>query len=380
MDTHAWSPQQSSALLAVSRWLKTGTKGQQVFRVFGFAGTGKTTLAIEFARELGFGAVRFAAYTGKAASVLRAKKCKTATTIHQLAYNPEGEEWNKKTEQFDPVFSKKSIFLENLKLIVLDECSMLDESTAKDLMAFGRPILVLGDPAQLPPLGSAGYFTHSKEFPTDKPDVLLTEIHRQAKDSPILQMATDVRLGKGLKLGSYGNSKVVRGSFDETPYNSEFQTICGTNRLRAILNEDARDALGFEGDIPQVGEKLVCLRNDKTLELLNGEIYTVTKSEPMKDDRYVLLSLLDSGGVQKEVKAWLSCLRGEDMKSKPYKERCWAQEFNYGYALTCHKSQGSQYDHTLVMDESYCFQEDAQRWLYTALTRAAKVVRVVRRR
>jgi exodeoxyribonuclease-5 len=260
---------------------------------------------------------------------------------------------------------------------------MLDKTTALDLMAFGIPILVLGDPAQLPPLSGAGYFTHSKEFPPDSPDVMLTEVHRQSLDSPVLTMATRVRLGKTLKTGTYGDSKVVVSSegFYSLSYKADRrQVICGTNRLRTNVNDDTREYLGIDSHLPQPGEKLVCLRNSKRYELLNGELYTVVKSSDMKDDRFAELVLTDpAGGEDKVVKAWIGCWSGEEMKSKPFKERCVAEEFDFGYALTCHKSQGSQYDHTLLLDESACFREDAGRWLYTALTRAAKTVRVVKR-
>ena len=83
------SPQQDEALKAVARWLKAGKP--QIFRLFGYAGTGKTTLARYFAEHVD-GQVQFAAFTGKAAQVLRSKGAVNARTIHSLIYRPRGEE------------------------------------------------------------------------------------------------------------------------------------------------------------------------------------------------------------------------------------------------------------------------------------------------
>ena len=55
-----------------------------------------------------------------------------------------------------------------------------------------------------------------------------------------------------------------------------------------------------------------------------------------------------------------------------------SDEFDYGYALTVHKAQGSQWDDVLLFDESYAFREHRARWLYTGLTRAAKRLTIVR--
>ncbi|WP_375701436.1 AAA family ATPase, partial [Bartonella sp. AA81SXKL] len=148
-----FSPEQDNALKAVSAWLKEGRS--PLFRLFGYAGTGKTTLARYFAETVD-GSVQFTAFTGKAAQVLRSKGASNACTIHSLIYCPRGEE-----EVSDEVTGKKSIaptFALNrrsaaaqAKLIIVDECSMVDEQLARDLMSFRTPILVLGDPGQLPP-------------------------------------------------------------------------------------------------------------------------------------------------------------------------------------------------------------------------------------
>src|SRR5690606_18616298 len=200
-----FSPQQDNALTAVARWLKDGQS--QIFRLFGYAGTGKTTLARYFAEHVD-GQVQFAAFTGKAAQVLRSKGAVNARTIHSLIYRPRGEE-----EVEDEATGKTSVSptfslnrqspIARARLVVIDECSMVDEQLGRDLMSFGTPILVLGDPAQLPPISGGGLFTEHE------PDYLLTEIHRQARDNPIIRLALDVRERREFAHGDYGAARVI---------------------------------------------------------------------------------------------------------------------------------------------------------------------------
>src|SRR5829696_9748323 len=152
----SFSPQQDAALKSVSEWLnaKPGRSGTpQVFRLFGYAGTGKTTLARHIAEHVD-GKVHFAAFTGKAALVMRSKGCQGASTIHSLIYRTleSGAEVPSFTLWDDAPASKA-------KLIVIDECSMVDAELGRDLMSFDCPLLVLGDPAQLPPIQGGGFFT-----------------------------------------------------------------------------------------------------------------------------------------------------------------------------------------------------------------------------
>src|SRR5579883_2747985 len=191
-----WTGEQRAALDKVGRWLKAGEP--QIFRLFGYAGVGKTTLA-RHAAESGKADPAYAAFTGKAALVMRSKGCAGATTIHSLIYRTiEGEDGAGPsfTLNHDGPASKAG-------LIVIDECSMVDAELGRDLMSFGKPILVLGDPAQLPPVKGGGFFTEAP------PDVMLTEVHRQAADNPIIKMSMLVREGGRLPPGAYGESRVI---------------------------------------------------------------------------------------------------------------------------------------------------------------------------
>src|SRR5215472_4496324 len=195
-----FTPHQEEALAAVARWLKAGpgSGAPQVFRLFGYAGTGKTTLARHIADEVD-GKVLFAAFTGKAALVMRSKGCSGASTIHSLIYQPVD------TDSPTPTFVRWDDGpASEAKLIVIDECSMVDAELGRDLMSFGAPILVLGDPAQLPPVQGGGFFTEAS------PDAMLTEVHRQAQDDPIVRLSMDIRAGRRLVAGDYGASQVVR--------------------------------------------------------------------------------------------------------------------------------------------------------------------------
>jgi len=139
----AFTPHQDSALNSVSAWLKAGpgkNGNPKVFRLFGYAGTGKTTLAKHIAEGVD-GDVKFAAFTGKAALVMRSKGCHDAQTIHSMIYR--ARETGEETPSFDlwddAPASKAS-------LIIIDECSMVDEELGRDLLSFGTKVLVLGDP------------------------------------------------------------------------------------------------------------------------------------------------------------------------------------------------------------------------------------------
>lgn len=214
--------------------LKAGQS--QIFRLFGYAGTGKTTLARYFAEHVD-GDVQFAAFTGKAAQVLRSRGATNARTIHSLIYRPRGEE-----EVEDEVTGRTSISptfslnrqspIAKAAMVIIDECSMVDEALGRDLMSFGTPILVLGDPGQLPPISGGGFFTEHE------PDHLLTEIHRQARDNPIIQLALDVREGREISHGDYGAAKVIsKAEVDQDLVLSADQVLVGTNRTRRRYNQ-----------------------------------------------------------------------------------------------------------------------------------------------
>ena len=362
----AWSPQQDAALKAVSAWLKAGDR--PVFRLFGYAGTGKTTLAKQIAEDAS-GEVAFGAFTGKAALVLKSKGCRGASTIHSMIYRTQGDE-EEETPSF--VLNKKAA-ANDADLIIIDECSMVDEDLGRDLLSFGKPVLVLGDTAQLPPVKGGGFFTDAE------PDVMLTEVHRQAADNPIIRMSMTVREGGRLALGDYGDSRVIRRAEIEAPRVMQSdQVLVGINKTRRAYNGRMRTLLGHAGDKPEIGEKLVCLRNDKKKGLLNGGTWIVTALHADRGAKYSFSVRPEEEGKCKPVRVAVlpAFFEGRD-EEIPFIQKRDSDQFDYGYALTVHKAQGSQWDDVVLFDESFAFREHSARWLYTGLTRAAKTVTVV---
>lgn len=373
-----FAPQQDEALKAVSQWLKGGRS--QLFRLFGYAGTGKTTLARHFAENVD-GEVVFAAFTGKAAQVLRSKGATNAKTIHSLIYRPRGEEEVEDEEtgktSIAPMFAiNRQSPVAKAALIIVDECSMVDEALGKDLMSFGTPILVLGDPGQLPPVSGGGYFTNHE------PDFLLTDIHRQARDNPIIQLAMQVREGKEIMHGDYGTAQVIsKGQVTQPLVLEADQVLVGTNRTRRRYNQRLRELKGFTSEYPQSGDKLVCLRNDPAKGLLNGSLWQVMSSskETVKPGINLMIRPEDDDMDRGAAKIKLLKAAVEDVEGEiPWSTRKRYDEFDYGYALTVHKAQGSQWNNVVLFDESWAFRDTRERWLYTAITRAAERLTIVR--
>lgn len=416
-----WAPQQDKALVEVSRWL-TSPGDKQLYRLFGYAGTGKTTLAKHLASGVD-GSVLFAAYTGKAASVLRANGA-PAQTIHSLIYTPKERsrermrELKSEREQIemmihedrmesgnDPDFQPQQKHRDRLiqidgeikaeeknaqrpdwslnldsplrdaKLLVVDECSMVDEDMAMDILSFKVPVLVLGDPAQLPPVKGTGYFTDAE------PDIMLTDIHRQAKDNPIINLATKVRSGHRLDFGQYGESSVIVKATPEQALAAD-QVLVGLNRTRVSSNKRMRQLKGFiASEYPLAGEKIVCLRNDRETGLLNGTLWMST-TDAADVGGYLTMRVRPDD--DQDIEAFPITAHPQHFFGDPeqigYWERRSAQEMTYGYALTTHKAQGSQWGNVLIIDESGAFRssDTARRWLYTAITRAQSTVTLVR--
>lgn len=395
MTTHTWSPQQADALDRVAQWMRD--RDRPFFYLAGYAGTGKTTLAKHFAEDAG--RVVYGSFTGKAASVMREKGCDGATTIHRLIYRPamkggtrlrllreeleaetddvkkaalririQDEVRNLKAPNFD---LNEDADVRHADLVIIDECSMVGTQMGHDLLSFGVPVLVLGDPAQLPPVGSAGFFT------SGEPDVMLTEVHRQARESGILRLATQIREGQGADFCDWGDAQVIRkGELDPALVPGYDQVIVGRNKTRHATNRRMRELLGRESALPEADDKLLCLRNNHELGLLNGEVYTAATAASPWEDETVRLAIESEDGTVQNVEAWRAPFLGEELEH--FRHNNEVQEFGFGYVLTCHKAQGSQYRDVIVFDESRFFRRDSVRWLYTAATRASHKLTIVR--
>jgi exodeoxyribonuclease-5 len=362
-----WSPEQERALAAVADWLKAGDR--PVFRLFGYAGTGKTTLARHVADSVKGDAV-FAAFTGKAAHVMRNKGCRDAGTIHSLIYRPRGE-----NEEVPTFILNEDSAAGKAALIVIDECSMVDEEIGRDLLSFDVPVLVLGDPAQLPPVAGGGFFTEAE------PDVMLTEVHRQATDDPIIRLSMIVREGGALAEGTYGNSRVIgRDEVKQEEVILADQILVGRNVTRRSYNARIRQLLERGSEVPVAGDKLVCLRNARKRGLLNGSLWHVDRARKPRKGllRYTLSPEEGEMGKRRTVVSINPAFFDGTAAALSYPERRRSDEFDFGYVLTVHKAQGSQWDDVYLFDESFAFREHARRWLYTGITRAATRITIVR--
>lgn len=365
-----WSPQQEKAIAAVKEWIKKTHGSPQIYRLFGFAGTGKTTIAKELVQDVK-GTVLFMCFTGKASLVLSKKGC-PATTIHSAIYKAIQDEI---TGDVDFILNPDS-GVANAKLVVVDEVSMVGEELARDLLSFGTKVLVLGDPAQLPPVKGEGFFINAA------PDMMLTEIHRQAADNPIIRLSMDVREGRRLSPGEYGSSRVYarhelsREHMRELVTSAD-QVLCGLNKTRHAFNARVREIHGREGQLPSPGERIICLKNNKEAGLLNGSMWKVDRSKVIGSHFSIAASSLDEPDRSPvSVTVPEQFFRGAESELD-WKQKRGLDEFTYAYAITVHKSQGSQFDNVLVYDESRSFREDAAKHLYTAITRAAERVTVV---
>lgn len=407
--------EQSAAIAKAQGWLvdyrRDPQNTPQVFRFCGAAGTGKTTLAKLLSETCR--APQYAAPTGKAAAVLTAKGT-PASTIHQLIYQPmdachaqlrklEAEEKRllgvitdgaqkaaenaraalrelreaireEKAMLERPFFALKSdSILEHSDLLCLDESSMVDEQVGRDLLSFGCPILAMGDPFQLPPVRGQGFFfAHGN-------DVCLTQVHRQALGSPILELATMVREGRGIPQGydrqtELGWASLIVGRPDPDLVMEADQLLCGTNMKRQALNERVRELKGFTEKTPMEGDRLVCLKNNHELGLANGTIWHVQRCRPAGQQGKLVMDLRSDLG-DREIDGVLvheAPFLGRELQKWEYRD---AEQFDFGYALTVHKAQGSQWDSVVLFDDWH--RNDRRAWLYTGVTRAARELHVV---
>jgi exodeoxyribonuclease-5 len=386
--------EQTTVVDAVVEWYGEGV--QEYITVGGFAGTGKTTILGPIRGILGkrghADRVAFCAFTGKAASILRIrlrehhalKRGDYCGTIHSLIYETEFDEagqvanWHRLDElPFD--------------LIVLDEASMVGEDLWSDLRAFGVPIIAIGDHGQLPPIQGTLNLV-------ENPELRLETIHRQAEGNPIIQVSLLARTEGEIPVCAYGegvekiarDTESTRERLEEefATFNSETMILCGYNRTRVALNRHIREKLGFEGPGLVTGERVICLRNNWNAHphpIFNGMLGEVLTAEPESENGVLhwYNAVLQMDGENNVYAGQISAHQLDSLKTVQEVDGLMPMDigdrFDRGYALTVHKSQGSQARRVILFEQKSRLWEGDQyrRWLYTAVTRAREELLIV---
>ena len=355
--------------------------------IAGFAGTGKSTLVSHIINALKIAPqdVCYAAFTGKASLVLREKGCENSMTMHRLLYYskelPDGTFEHKPRERLEYPY----------KLIVVDEVSMVSSDMWDLLLSHRVHVIALGDPFQLPPIdGESKILAH--------PHVFLDEIVRQAQDSEIIRLSMDIRAGLPL-IKHKGNEVVVvsKHQLNDAYYSGADQIIAAKNITRANINWKCRK-IKFGPDVPDYpieGEKTICLKNYWDImssqgdPLINGMIGNLSNISYNKS--ILFGDLFEQEMIADFIVEENNKFRGLFMDHKLFTDgkqtisnENWQKYrgapkpklFDYAYCITCHKSQGSEFNKVLIFDE-YMKGTDHARWLYTGITRSKQKLIIV---
>ena len=378
--------------IAVERY----NQGEKYTVISGYAGTGKSTLVKFIVQALPVDPedVVYATFTGKAAQVLLSKGNENAMTLHRLLYES--------IPRADGTFYRRKRKYLGYSIVIVDEVSMAPKDMMELLFShYGVYVICLGDPFQLPPIDK-----NADNHLLDNPHVFLDEVMRQALDSDIIKLTMDIRNQKpiqnfkGKDVQVLDKSKLTTGMLLWAD-----QIISGTNKTRTSVNNQMRDLLG-RGKDPEDGDKVICLRNYWDYWADNGD-YLVNGTLGFLDNTYSTFNVLppwyggdtipiiqanfisdsnaDYGSLQMDKKEILTGEKSLDRKLEfrlsRSKKFCSLipMDFTYGYCITCHKAQGSQWNKVLVIEEKFPFdKEEHARWLYTAATRAIDRLVIVR--
>lgn len=370
--------------------------------ISGYAGTGKSTLVKFIVAALPNinpdEDVIYTSFTGKATQVLQRKGNKNVSTLHKLLFES--------IPKPDGTFFRKPVEFIPYKIVIVDECSMVPKELLQRLIKYNVYIICLGDPGQLPPINK-----NEDNHLLDHPHIFLDEIMRQEAESEIINLTMDIRAGKPLI--RYQGKEVQVLNKDELTTGMLLwadQIICAKNETRIALNNQMRDLLGRSGG-PQDGDKVICLKNNWDIysvnnnPLVNGTIGYLKDSfstyinlprqitsdgQPKKLDiltaNFISDTEEDYGILNMDKQLITTGVPGLDWKTSYKMGRNWRfqdkipDQFTYGYAITCHKSQGSEWDNVLVIEEGFPFEkEEHKQWLYTACTRASKKLVIIKK-
>lgn len=392
-----YNTQQLDAIQKAIKWFFTDSYKDNLFVIGGLAGCGKSTVVKVIIRMLGLtnDDVIFATLTSKASLVLRLKG-NPSNTIHKTFYSVY-----KKGKTFR--FSLKKQINNTIRLIVIDEVSMVNLNMLNDIISFGVPVIALGDCGQLSPIFGGNIFD------IRKPDVFLTMVMRQSDESGILDLATKARNGEPIPLGKYKMSQVTTLEAVWDKIHTYDLVLCYSNKTRRLYNSIIRKKRGFTSTYPQKGEKVLCLVNNYTYEisyddipiyLNNGLMGYVQKDAEITNETGEIetckLSFIPEfiNDIDQDHMFEIDCFKevfeqyNIDITKDAFIEQMMDEDFDedilgsigmmdFGYCLTVHKSQGSEADNVLVLNDFKGSQDNYNKWLYTAITRAKKSVTIV---
>lgn len=371
--------------------------GEKYTCISGYAGSGKSTLVkfIVSALQIPEDDIVYACFTGKACNVLQQKGNKNVSTLHRLLY-----EFRPRSNGTFYRIPKTEL---EYRIVIVDEVSMASKELMDQLFRHNVYVICLGDPFQLPPINP-----NDDHHLLDHPHVFLDEIHRQAQESEIIRVSMDIRAGRSLERFDGNDVKIINNNeLVDGMYLWADQVLCAKNDTRIGINNYVRNMLGREGE-PQEGDKVICLRNywdvldSEDNPLINGTIGYL-KNNHTELRRYPFY--INDGGTFEVINTGIitetnSCFTNLNLDKKLILEGVktldpktewrlmkddrlsWIvpMEFTYGYAITTHKSQGSQFGKILVIEENFPFsKEEHARWLYTAVTRAIDKAVIVRK-
>ena len=252
--------------------------------------------------------------------------------------------------QFRPAHAPGSL---KGQVLLLDEVSLIDHKMAAEILATGVTVVAVGDPGQLPPVSGNPFFTQAS--------FTLQQIHRQALESPILRQAHAVRTS-----GCYtsdGDAVRVAETLTVADLRNADVVLVWRRATRSRMNTLCRRARGISAPLPLHGEPLVCLRNLPKYGLYNGAIYPASRD--LQDTDVKVGISTDAGDVEVYADFHLPGAEDNPLDLPP---GGWKTAFAFGYALTVHKAQGSEFASVLIIDENGW--QDRLAWLYTAITRA----------
>lgn len=373
------------------------SSSNQVFQFVGNPGTGKSFVLSEIIRRSGIDPNRVApmAYTGAAVNVMKKKGLLNAKTIHSTLYETVEEIVRDKNGK--PVMNtylnvplKRMVLIPkptpDVDVFVIDEGSMVPYNMKQEIESRGKPIIVTGDLDQLPPVGDKPAYLYDGDI------MVLTEIMRQALDSPIIYLSQRAKNGLPIHCGLYGNfydQEVLvierEDLTDEMLINSQ-AVLCGKNSTRDMINERVRFLKGHSNSsFPEFGEKIICRNNARDIiagdiNLANGLMgYVVNRPDVSRFNSRDQTLSIDFMPFISNV-PFLDVLANYKYFNATYEQKRLMKNdlhgisgnlFELAYAITVHLSQGSQYDCGLFYEE-FLRSDIHNKLVYTAISRFAK--------